>query len=706
MFLFVWMRGTLPRVRIDQLMGFAWKWLLPASLLNLFVTAAAILVIDALKKWSLDEPHPGPRLVKGMALTLRRFFEPKATIMYPEVPADVAPKFRGRLQLLYDEYGTLKCETCFQCAQACPIECIDMGGMDTKGRFHVHWGPPETYGERREESALRRSGRPVPDPAYEHFAQFDIATVDDILEDFDHDPKQHAPDPRGDAGRVRLPAGRGPEADQPATGAWYAMIYGTASYYGHLRFEPPAADAQAEAGAAPSPSEALPRGPRRRPWRAAAAAGRTRWPCLHSTPDGLAGDPAGTGRRRRPADLDGAVQAGAFDGLSRPVRELGPEGTIAEVKASGLRGRGGAGHLTADKWQAAAETQAKSRYVVANGYGADPAASTDRTLIETDPYAVVEGVAIAAFSIGATEAIIAVRADGQRPRAGGGDRGRDGPELHRRGRARERAPGRDRGPPVQGAYMLGEETVLLKALEGKRGQPEQRPPHPAERGLWDAPTVVQNVQTLAAVPWILRHGADAFRRDRRWAAPGTDPRPAAGPERRGVAGGPAGTAASATSWRSRRAGQGRSRRSSSAARPAASCRRASWTRPYDCARARRRRPRRLRLRRRRRRPRLRRRPGPPADPLLRRRGVRQDDPVPDRPPAARRDRRARCGGPPPPMPTRWRTSAQDIVGRRACATTSAWRLIRSRPGCDTSVPNSTTTSSAAPAQPASAIPSR
>ena len=104
---------------------------------------------------------PGLGLAKGMALTLRRFFEPKVTIMYPEVRADLAPKFRGRLQLLYDEYGTLKCETCFQCAQACPIECIDMGGIDTKGRFHVHWGPPETYGERREESALRRSGRTV-----------------------------------------------------------------------------------------------------------------------------------------------------------------------------------------------------------------------------------------------------------------------------------------------------------------------------------------------------------------------------------------------------------------------------------------------------------------------------------------------------------------------------------------------------------------
>src|SRR3712207_3926871 len=125
-----------------------------------------------------------------MALTLRRFFEPKATIRYPEERYDVAPKFRGRLQLLYDEWGTLKCETCFQCAQACPIECIDMGGMDTRGRYHVHWGPPEQYGERREESALRRSGRPVPDAAFHAYAPIDLALVDAILEDHDHDPKR------------------------------------------------------------------------------------------------------------------------------------------------------------------------------------------------------------------------------------------------------------------------------------------------------------------------------------------------------------------------------------------------------------------------------------------------------------------------------------------------------------------------------------
>lgn len=188
---------------------------------------------------------PGMGIVKGMGLTLRRFFEPKVTVRYPEVQADVPPKFRGRLQLLYDEYGTLKCETCFQCAQACPIECIDMGGIDTKGRYHVHWGAPETYGERRDESALRRSGRPVPDPAYARFEPIDLGPVDAVLDEHDHDPARMLQILEGtQAAYGYLPVAALKRISH-RTGAWYAQIYGTATYYRHLRFERPGDAAQA-----------------------------------------------------------------------------------------------------------------------------------------------------------------------------------------------------------------------------------------------------------------------------------------------------------------------------------------------------------------------------------------------------------------------------------------------------------------------------
>jgi len=172
-----------------------------------------------------------------MALTLRRFFETPVTIRYPEVEADVAVRFRGRLQLLHDEYGTLKCETCFQCAQACPIECIDMGGTDTKGRYAVHWGAAETYGERREESALRRAGREVPDAPCTAFPPVDLAAVDRILEANDHDPHrmlsilEAIQDEQGQLSVAAL------KRVSHRTGAWYAMVYGTASGYRHLRFD-------------------------------------------------------------------------------------------------------------------------------------------------------------------------------------------------------------------------------------------------------------------------------------------------------------------------------------------------------------------------------------------------------------------------------------------------------------------------------------
>jgi hypothetical protein len=199
---------------------------------------------------------PGLGIVRGMGLTLRRFFEPKATVRYPEIQASIPGKFRGRLQLLYDEWGTLKCETCFQCAQACPIECIDMGGIDTRGRYHVHWGAPETYGERRDESALRRSGRPVPDAAYTLFEAVDLAAVDEILDDHDHDPGRML----DILAATQVAYGYLPVAAlkriSHGTGAWYAMVYGTASYYSTFRFEPPTDETQAAALAAHRPGEA------------------------------------------------------------------------------------------------------------------------------------------------------------------------------------------------------------------------------------------------------------------------------------------------------------------------------------------------------------------------------------------------------------------------------------------------------------------
>jgi NADH:ubiquinone oxidoreductase subunit F (NADH-binding) len=185
---------------------------------------------------------------------------------------------------------------------------------------------------------------------------------------------------------------------------------------------------------------------------------------------------------------------------------------LRAVDEAGLRGRGGAGYPTARKWRAALEVESDRRYLVANGYEADPSALVDRTLMEQDPHLVVEGVALAAYTIGATQAYLAVKADYatavRRLRAAvrqAEEEGLLGTDILETGldlriEVRE----------VQGRFVLGEETALLRALEERRAMPEQRPPYPAVRGLWERPTVVNNVETLAAVPWIVENGGRAY----------------------------------------------------------------------------------------------------------------------------------------------------------------------------------------------------
>jgi NADH:ubiquinone oxidoreductase subunit F (NADH-binding) len=241
-------------------------------------------------------------------------------------------------------------------------------------------------------------------------------------------------------------------------------------------------------------------------------------------------------------NLEAAVRFGAFDALKKAT-SLGGPGTRDLISAAGLRGRGGAGFPAADKWRMAAAVEADQRYLVANGYGADPGSRTDASLLAADPWAVLEGMAIAALAIGATEAILAVRADDAALVAKlegavlaaeeAGFLGDDAAGSGRRVTVTVRA--------LQGSYMLGEETVLIKALEGRRAQPDQRPPYPAQRGLFDRPTVVNNVQTLAAVPWIVANGAEAFAKIGASACPGTALVQLRGPAGGGVAEVPTGS---------------------------------------------------------------------------------------------------------------------------------------------------------------------
>lgn len=184
----------------------------------------------------------------------------------------------------------------------------------------------------------------------------------------------------------------------------------------------------------------------------------------------------------------------------------------AQVAASGLRGRGGAGFRVAAKWEAAG--RAPGSVVVANGDEGDPGSYADRLLLEADPERVLEGLALACFACGAERGVVLVRSEYPHALArireaveqGYAD-GHFGPSVH----------GTDVTLHVTvtkgaGSYVAGEETALIASLEGDRGCARPRPPYPTQRGLWDAPTVVNNVETLASVPWIVARGGEAYAR--------------------------------------------------------------------------------------------------------------------------------------------------------------------------------------------------
>ena len=193
-------------------------------------------------------------------------------------------------------------------------------------------------------------------------------------------------------------------------------------------------------------------------------------------------------------------------------RVLSSDDVIAAISGSGLRGRGGAGFPTGRKWALGRAQADPVKYVICNGDEGDPGAFMDRLVLESDPHRVLEGLAIAAYAIGAAEGFLYIRAE--YPQA----------VRHTRAAIRQAEQRGFLGQNIlgsafslrlevregAGAFVCGEETALIQSLEGKRGMPRLRPPYPVERGLRGHPTVINNVETLACVPWIMRHGASAF----------------------------------------------------------------------------------------------------------------------------------------------------------------------------------------------------
>ncbi len=213
-----------------------------------------------------------------------------------------------------------------------------------------------------------------------------------------------------------------------------------------------------------------------------------------------------------PLDIDEYDRHDGFKALRAVVARGDPGWVINEIAASGLRGRGGAGFPTGRKWAAVRAAPGRDKFVIMNGDEGDPGAFMDRMIMESYPYRVLEGIAIAAHSVGARSAVLYIRAE--YPLAV------ERMEEAIRRMERRNLLGRNilgggfdlsvRIVQGAGAFVCGEETALMQAVEGRRGMPRFRPPYPAQSGLHGLPTLVNNVETFACVPWIIRHGAAAF----------------------------------------------------------------------------------------------------------------------------------------------------------------------------------------------------
>ena len=213
-----------------------------------------------------------------------------------------------------------------------------------------------------------------------------------------------------------------------------------------------------------------------------------------------------------PLDIDEYIAHDGFKALERCLNDLSPQEIIRQVDISGLRGRGGAGFPTGKKWMTVSKTEGDKKYIICNGDEGDPGAFMDRMILESFPFRVIEGIIIASRAMGALEGFLYIRAEYplaiQRIREAlriCQEKGFLGNDILGTGHSFLLSV-----TAGAGAFVCGEETALIAAIEGERGMPRLRAPYPAEKGLWNKPTLVNNVETFALIPWIIRQGAERF----------------------------------------------------------------------------------------------------------------------------------------------------------------------------------------------------
>ena len=223
-----------------------------------------------------------------------------------------------------------------------------------------------------------------------------------------------------------------------------------------------------------------------------------------------------------PEDIQDYVANGGYSALVKTLQSS-PEAIIGEIKEAGLRGRGGAGFPTGIKWELAAKAESTEKTVICNADEGDPGAYMDRTILESNPHQVLEGIAIGAYAVGAQKAIVYVRAEyplavKMVTRAIN--------QAEEAGLLGENILGSSLDLSVEvfqgsGAFVCGEETALIQSIQGNRGMPTYRPPFPVQKGLWGQPTMINNVKTFATIPVLVAHGAEQYRETGTEKSPGT-----------------------------------------------------------------------------------------------------------------------------------------------------------------------------------------
>ncbi|NPV56365.1 MAG: NADP oxidoreductase, partial [Anaerolineae bacterium] len=224
-----------------------------------------------------------------------------------------------------------------------------------------------------------------------------------------------------------------------------------------------------------------------------------------------------------PNNIEDYIIHEGYHALGTVLNNMTPEQVIEEIKKSGLRGRGGAGFPTGIKWGFVSKARGDQKYVICNADESEPGTFKDRVVLEGDPHAILEAMAIAAYAVGATEGYIYVRGEYQLAQQRLAKAIQQANEF---GFLGNNIFGTDFNFHLHvhsgaGAYICGEETALIESIEGKRGEPRARPPYPTTNGLWDKPTLVNNVETIANVPAIIRNGSDWYRSIGTPGSPGT-----------------------------------------------------------------------------------------------------------------------------------------------------------------------------------------